>query len=416
MNTLVNPSPRDFINFEFRFNRDPESHQHNTQIRTRLVEQLISEQLNSYRNPIQKVNLYPVERAGKSGSEVFYLDFYLESYSHPKSFIAKFQDIPATNKEYQSALDAEFGSLCPTVRSSLDEGNNLGIIVYDLAKIPNHQEFRGFFLNIENSDENCALALRSVFNSINLRPNDQDSRYFLEDFSKYLNRRTKPIEKLEAFIKASREYSGIYQLANNIIDHLNKLKDNFNFKFTPYLVHGDLHARNLMLNSKHPSQTELIDFGWSHYGHPAKDFVLMEATLKYMLLSELLLSIKKERESPLHFSLEIYEKIEDFLCRHCFDLPSFKTLEQEVPEIQNLESYQVNSLKRVYICLVEVRKQAGNVLGLFVSAHSNIPSAEKNYFASLFLVVLGLSALSEMEPIWTLIGLDKIGKAIWHQP
>ena len=42
MNTLVNPSPRDFINFEFRFNRDPESHKHNTQIRTRLVEQLIS--------------------------------------------------------------------------------------------------------------------------------------------------------------------------------------------------------------------------------------------------------------------------------------------------------------------------------------------------------------------------------------
>jgi hypothetical protein len=44
----------------------------------------------------------------------------------------------------------------------------------------------------------------------------------------------------------------------------------------------------------------------------------------------------------------------------------------------------------------------------------DIPSAEQNYFASLFLVTLGLSEFSEMQPVWTLIGLDKIGAAIWQ--
>jgi hypothetical protein len=40
-------------------------------------------------------------------------------------------------------------------------------------------------------------------------------------------------------------------------------------------------------------------------------------------------------------------------------------------------------------------------------------SAERHYFVSLFLVVLGLSSMSEMEPIWTLLGLQKMGAKIW---
>lgn len=281
----------------------------------------------------------------------------------------------------------------------------------------NHQEFRGYFLDENNSSENCAIAIKSILQDIGLHRNtNEPDKMFVDDFKKYVHRKQQPIDKLWAFKKTSSEYSGFSQIASHILDSYNKLTREFDFSFTPYLVHGDLHARNLMLNIENPNQTELIDFGWTHYGHPAKDFVLLEITLKYMLLSELLLNTKsRDRDDPFHLPLNVFEKFEIFLCENCFTLPNYEYLLSKIPELLELKPYQNKALERVYLCLIEVRKEAGRILREFTSKHdADIPSAEQNYFASLFLVTLGLSEFSEMQPVWTLIGLDKIGAAIWQ--
>lgn len=416
MNTLVNPSSTPSINFEFRFDRNPELHSEKANIRTSLVQSLIDTQFSRYQTPVEKIDLYPVARAGKSGSEVFYLDIYLESTSQPKSFIAKFQDIYQTNFEKDCAQIAEFGSLCPTVMCTENRDKDLGLIVYALAKIKNHQEFRGFFLDEDNDSELCALAIKSVLQEINLHENTATNLHnFVDDFSNYINRRHQPIGKMQSIISSSPSYLPLAQIAERIYLAYQKIQSDFNFEFIPCLVHGDLHARNLMLNAKRPDQTELIDFGWTHYGHPAKDFVLLEITLRYMLLSELLLATKKrQRNDPFHIPLKIVDKLEFFLSKNCFTLPSYDELIKDIDEQNLLHEYQLNAIKRVYLCLIEIRKEAGRVLIEFVSKNNSKYSAEQNYFASLFLVTLGLSEFPEMEYIWTLIGLDKMGAAIWQ--
>ncbi len=404
------------INFEFRFDRDIAQHESAIKIRSNLVQNALKK-FNILDEPVQKLDLYPVARAGKSGSEVFYLDFYIETASYPKKFIAKFQNIKKTDEEAKAAKKAAFASLCPNVISAEDKENDLGIILYDLAKVKNHQEFRGYFLDENNSSENCAIAIKSILQDIGLHRNtNEPDKMFVDDFKKYVHRKQQPIDKLWAFKKTSSEYSGFSQIASHILDSYNKLTREFDFSFTPYLVHGDLHARNLMLNIENPNQTELIDFGWTHYGHPAKDFVLLEITLQYMLLSELLLNTKsRDRDDPFHLPLNVFEKFEIFLCENCFTLPNYEYLLSKIPELLELKPYQNKALERVYLCLIEVRKEAGRILREFTSKHdADIPSAEQNYFASLFLVTLGLSEFSEMQPVWTLIGLDKIGAAIWQ--
>lgn len=415
MNTLVNPPSNPSINFEFRFDRNPELHSEKADIRISLVQSLIDTQFNRYPTPVEKIDLYPVARAGKSGSEVFYLDIYLKSTSQPKSFIAKFQDINQTNFERECAQIAEFGSLCPTVMCTENTDKDLGLIVYALAKIKNHQEFRGFFLDEDNNSASCALAIKSVLQEINLHENTAVNRHnFVEDFSDYINRRHQPIGKMQSVISSSPSYLPLAQIAERIYSNYERILTEFNLEFIPCLVHGDLHARNLMLNAQRPDQTELIDFGWTHYGHPAKDFVLLEITLRYMLLSELLLTTKnRERNDPFHIPLKVIDKLESFLSENCFNLPSYKELIRNIDEQNLLHTYQLNAIERVYLCLIEIRKEAGRVLKEFVRRNNSTYSAEQNYFASLFLVTLGLSEFPEMEYIWTLIGLDKMGAAIW---
>lgn len=404
------------IKFEFRFDRDLESNRDKTQLRIELIRQVIDKHFKKS-FIIDKVDLYPVARAGKSGSEVFYFDYYITSSSIPKRFIAKFQNKKATFKEKQAAELAEHHSLCSRVIAEEHSTKDLGVIIYDLAKIPNHQEFRGFFLDMKNSHEDCTLALDSVFRKVCLDVNKLTKKNFIEDFSRYLERKNKPIERIQALIDSSKSYPGIYQLGNNIFKYYSDITKKLDFEFTPYLVHGDLHARNLMLDAKQPNDTELIDFGWSHYGHPAKDFVLIEATLKYMLLSELLKNIERPtREAPLHIPINIYENIEDFLCKYCFDLPDWNVFFENVALIDSLEDYQISAIKRMYLCIRTTRISAQKVLNKFCEENESLISAKENYFGSLFLVVLGLSGYDEMELVWTLIGLDKIGASIWPNP
>jgi hypothetical protein len=402
------------IEFDFRFDPNVSLHEQRRAVRAQLIEQFAVEHGGTR---FQRVEIYPVSRAGKSGSEVFYLDLFRKGVSYPARFVAKFQTIERTEREGASALDAQHAGLCTTIFTYKHATEDIGVIVYGLANSPDHIEFRGYFLDLTHCAEDCASALNSIFKLVGLHPNqDRPCKLLLDDFDWYVNRKSEPLQKIDSFVDpvGEAEASPLSKIATEIKSHYERIKADINVEVFPYLVHGDLHARNLMLSKSTPSRSELIDFDWVHYGHPAKDFVLMEATLKYMLLPEILPTARGNSKEALHISVEAFDALERFVAVNGFDLPSVAEMELTVFGNRRIPQHQRDAMSRMYTCMVEVRRSAGIVLRKYCMSHSGGLTAEQHYFAALFLVTLGLFGLSELEPIWTLIGLRSTGERLWQ--
>ncbi|MFT0472335.1 phosphotransferase [Pseudomonas antarctica] len=408
------------IKFEYRFSRDADKHSEALAIRHSLAKAYAQkhEDKNSGVFIIRSFELYPVPRAGNSGSEVFYLDIYHQDQEQPNRFIAKFQNVYETKKEHLSSLRAKRAKMCSDVEIEVDVNNDLGMIVCDLAKVANHCEYRVFFLELANSDEHCANALCSVLSNVGNQPNNKGERKsFVSDYEWYVDRKSQPLKRLETLVCSGDDSQGVSLLAQGVKKHYDRIVADFDHKVLPYLVHGDLHARNLMVNSRNAAETELIDFGWVHDGHPAKDFVLMEATIKYQLFKELLKEIRPDKAENQHIPVDFFEKFERYMCVKGMWLPAFEEYKESEDIGQHLRQDQIEAVRRVYVCVAQIRKQARVVLNQYISlAGSGKYSPEQHYFAGLFLVVLGLSAMPEMDMIWTLIALNKIGDQIWHSP
>lgn len=406
------------ISFEYRFNQNLKQHHEELTNRKQLMLEFTKKYVKEApkTTALESVTLYPVERAGKSGSEVFYLDVKIQGVDYPRRYIAKFQDIRKTEKEHAAAFRAHLAQMSNSVEKYELPGKELGMLICDLARIGNHIEFRNFFLG-SASTEQCESALVSAFKFVGKNPNPtaEERHKFYHDYKRYVERSAKPLDRLRAMQGDQLNSSGLQVLAQEILKSHDKIIKKFNFEVVPYLVHGDLHARNLMVNSEDPTRTELIDFGWVDYGHPAKDFVLMEATLKFMLLHELLAGLTKRHRTSLHLPVAIYEKFEDFLCSHGLELPDISQFDSFLNKLEGLHELQKHALTRVYTCLKVVRSAASALLKDYCDKHmqGEHKSVDRHYFGSLFLVVLGLSCMSEMEPIWTLLGLEKMGARIW---
>ncbi len=407
------------IKFEYRFDRNADKHKEALAIRGSLASAYAQKhQAKNNGISIRSFELYPVPRAGNSGSEVFYLDIYHEGEQQPHRLVAKFQDVEKTKEEYDSSIKAKRAQMCSDVAYEIDSVNNVGMIVCELAKVPNHCEYRVFFLELNNSDEQCASALTSILSNVGNQPNDLGERKnFVNDYEWYVQRKTQPLKRLDTFVCSGDERQGLTLLAQGARRHYDKIVKDFDHQVLPHLVHGDLHARNLMVNSKNAYQTELIDFGWVHDGHPAKDFVLMEATIKYQLFKELLQEIRPDKAVNQHISVEFFESLESYMCTKGMWLPSFEEYKDSESIGTHLRPDQIDAVRRVYVCIAQIREQARAALKRYiVLAGSDKYTVEQHYFAGLFLVVLGLSAMPEMDLIWTLIALNKIGDQIWSSP
>lgn len=405
------------IKFEYRFKENLKQHRADLADRKRLMVDFTKRYLGDAPDDIEleSVTLFPVERAGKSGSEVFYLDVRIKNLEYPRRFIAKFQDIKNTKREHSSAFKASTAQMATAITKYELDNKDLGMLICDLARVGNHIEFRNFFLS-DASTESCESALFSAFKFIGKNPNPAaEEIHFYSDYKRYVERSAMPLERLKLMRDGQVTNIGLQDIAQKIVEYHDDILAKFNFKIVPYLVHGDLHARNLMVNSEDPTRTELIDFGWVNYGHPAKDFVLMEATLKFMLLHEFLAGLTKENKISLHLSVSAYERFEDYLCDHGLQLPDVDDFRRFLLDLGELHELQKEALVRVYTCLKVVRSSANALLSQYCNQYmeGEHNSAEQHYFVSLFLIVLGLSSMSEMEPIWTLLGLQKIGARIW---
>jgi len=236
----------DIVQFDFRFDRNLKIHEEKIALRRTLVQNVANKLPGQ--NKLVEIFLYPVERAGKSGSEVFYLDLKYAGVSSLKRLIAKFQNIKDTDREIAGAQSADIVQFCSKFEYYKDNARDLGIVVYNLAASKDHTEFRGFFIDTDNSDESCANALRSVFKLVGQDPNeDEPAKKLILDYHRYVNRKARPLQRLAALTDVAAAQKGFGELAASIQSAYERIERNLNVEIHPYIVHGDLHARNLML-------------------------------------------------------------------------------------------------------------------------------------------------------------------------
>jgi len=395
------------VNFSLRLCPDPAENRTKQLLRQELVCSFV----NSRDRKAYKAELYPVSRVGNSGSEVFYLDLFVSGISFPERFIAKFQTRDHSDDEEQGARYAQMAKLCSTILKYNHHKEDLGLVVYDLAATSDHTEFRGFFLDSRNSDDSCEDALRSIFQLIGKNPNEESGpKPLVEDYAWYLNRKTEPIQRVKSLASGLDSVSPFSDLASSVLHYYNKLESKGTWVVHPYLVHGDLHARNLMLSQSFPARCELIDFGWVHFGHPAKDFVLMEATLKYMLLPEFLPIIRSSPKDDLFPSAATINEFENYLWSHGLDLPCHESFRSDFIIFRNLPSHQICAMLRVYRCIRVIRASAHSVLRDYCRKFSTSDMNEVvHYFSGAFLMTLSQLGFRDVDQFWALIGLNALG-------
>ena len=388
------------VNFGFRFDRDPSLHKAAIEVRERLAGRYAAGVPSN--KPLKKVEFYPVSRAGNSGSEVFYCDIYFEKLSVPRRHIAKFQSRQRTEEEYGAAIEARHARMCTDPTKILDDVEDLGMIVYDLAKAKDHREFRGLFLDTDVKTEFCRKALSAALRNVGQVCNDEaDRKPIYEDFKDYLERRSNPVGKMRALAAATSGWQSLGKPATDILRVLEMIEKQTDHLVHPYLVHGDLHARNLVIDAKNARNTELIDFDWVHWGHPGKDLALMEASLKYMLLAELV-HIKLGKTATLSF--DAYCAFESYLIQHGFNLPAPADFSTYMAGHLTNHVDLGELVQRTYICIRQVREAAKTVLGAYCQA-SGQNDAEHEYSISLFLITFGIFGIQETERFWALAGL-----------
>lgn len=125
--------------------------------------------------------------------------------------------------------------------------------------------------------------------------------------------------------------------------------------FTYGAIHGDLHPRNIVLS--HHNDPCIIDFGWSNPNtHIIKDFVLMEANLRFVLLNP-------------DVSFKDIQSLSRAISNQ--DILSFSSSDEYLLFIKEL------------ICLIRKKIESLNIL-------TNRKDWTEQYEIPLFLVALGL--------------------------
>lgn len=430
LSTAQEPS----VSFEYRFARDRAAHGQGLSDRMTLVRKFARDLTKTQPFPaIESIHLYQVERVGDSGSQVFYVDIQRSTLGYVQSFVAKFQCLQDTKREAKGAGNARLAGMCGPFYSynleveACDKGKNgedkssdgsfcpdLGLIVYEFANVKKPREFREMFLDLNTADSSCVEAIRKVYSRIpNLERNEEAKRSLAEGFQRYYRPGVKPESRVEAL--ASSSNSGLQALACSILEAHKFIKQNkLSLQVPGIAVHGDLHARNLLVSRHDEWDFELIDFDWAHYGHPAKDFVIMEATLQYMLLSEL---IRKKRSADGTAVPYLPTRAIEILvtCWYTSDLelPLDSCIRDKLAAV-HLEPEHWGAIERVNSCLRVLRQRARECMDAYMELPhwtSTLPGSEQ-YYICLFIITLGLVGYSQTELTWAVIGLAHLGQRL----
>jgi hypothetical protein len=401
-----------------------------------LVEQEGSGKYDS-NNTAERILLYPVERIGNSGSSVYYFDIYRKGLDVPRHLIAKFQDPVSWNKEVKGARIANNAGMCtyfqfpPSIQSittPLFSNFNETGIAYPISKLSNYTEFRDVFLSSEEfSSASCGTCLREALSDWRVaRPESDSSDSTM--YEEYVHgdadyaREHRSRSRLSALIDSEDPTSGPVHLAQSALFTFDRLAESAkSFRVPRVLVHGDLHARNLLVSRDNIRKSELIDFAWCHFGHWAKDYALMEATVKYMLLPELhrkqFRSVEVAPERDL-ITLRTVRQLETYLAKVGLQIPSSPP-DQLLTSIfgeNALQRYRRSPISRTYSSIYSIRKAALDKYKKVVDASGSVANmqldATHEYQMALFFVSFGQISFPVVEHSWVLLGLKAIGEVL----
>jgi hypothetical protein len=342
--------------------------------------------------PVQKVVLSPVPRLGMSGSYVFYMDVHNKKTSKVKKLVAKFSGKRKIREEQKNATN-----FTDVEKPFEDSKSGYGLMVY--KNVVNATEFRNYFLDRGHTDNDCCETVRKLYTNtvaryIPTQEKNHKTVSVIANYERYLERRsTKPLDKLKSM--SSFFNRGLGEIRNPYDFYVNDLRPKWGSRqILPRLVHGDLHARNIMVPNSGDSP-ELIDYAWGHYGHRAVDFVLLESTIKYMLLSEYCFKYAKE-----YVPVDIFVDFEKQLCAQGLSLSKYNP-----PDNHGL-SEAIKALQRCFVCIKAIRDCAKTYLDCASpeKIENGFSSKEEEYFLSLFLVSLGLIAFPTVDEGFVVAG------------
>lgn len=377
-----------------------------------LVECYIKDLKNDYSSDIEGIIFRPVERVGWSSADVFYIDIKLININQKIKRVGKFVPPKDGEIEKNSAQLFKFADY-RDAEINYYINNEYSLIIYQ--KVEDAKEFRYCYLDKDNcSDAKCSDFIRQLYKNsvskyIEVTTEDNENNYIsiIDDYRDYIeNRSIKPLDKLKSSVDFF-EQSLTYGACNPYTFYVNEFKPTKwgQRPVKKYLVHGDLHARNIM--RKNDEAPRVIDFAWGHFGHRMKDFTLLEATIKYMLLSEYCFKNYKK-----YIPHEVYLGFEKQLCVEGMNLSQYT--------INNSESFSRSgdkdidsALQRAFTCIKEIRECASFYLSLTKNCNNRrvkhmdnqeFESNKEEYFTSLFLISLGNIAFPDTQENWTLHG------------
>ena len=380
---------------------------------------LLEKYLKSIGTPDEILNVFvrQVERVGWSNSDVYYIDISLTNFGgRLLQNVGKFMKVNKAKREYEHAQPFKRKKDVDITLVYGDKLNEYALVVYQ--KVEDSKEFRDLYLDKNIEDNVCANCITSLYDDIVSKyivdypgKNEARLRSIIQDYGDYLEKRkSKPLQKLRSVVDFF-EQARTYGAENPYTFYLDELKATRwgARKIVRHLIHGDLHARNIMVNKETNLPSRLIDYAWGHYGHRAKDFTLLEATIKYMLLTEYTFRHKPEGKDDLaYIPHEVYMGFEKQLCVEGMNLSEYRF---ESGELRSGHEFLEQAIQRAFTCIRAIRESAEKYLdaksankkeyGDDINFFENV---KEEYFTSLFLVSLGNAAYPQVEENWVLHG------------
>lgn len=364
------------IKFELRFNKENKLHNQIKKCYLALIENVLTQYEEKTHKPPEDVRIYPVERLGHSGANVLYVNIANSKYKKVEKFIAKFDTKYNTKIEVENAL--KFNQ---HIYHSYSEHNcvslDIGILLYEY--VDKCDEFRDLFLQNDISEIKCSKYIDNLYLDFELnQEKNKTSRILFKDYIWYLDRKHKPEERMSILLDYYKESLNL-NLINTFYDYL-KSDD---FMVNTYLVHGDIHARNILANER---QSTLIDFAWVDNAHKMKDFTLLETSIKHMLINESL------KYNPNHKRIYIQQNEYNkflLLINNSFELCNYEMCSQD--------DFLNKVFLKAFMSIKTIRKYAKICLVDNKTYSTSFSDPEQEYFYSSFLILYGMLGMNTID-------------------
>ena len=105
----------------------------------------------------------------------------------------------------------------------------------------------------------------NIVSLVQFGPNIEPCDNYLEFINKQLEWSIKEMNKIKIYKKLANELETFRKNFNQVVRE-KKILDHLNFNDQMSLVHGDLHAGNIIVDPDTYEITAIIDWEWSHYG------------------------------------------------------------------------------------------------------------------------------------------------------